>query len=268
MIVREAWDGGKLQARARQRTSQATGAHVSVLGQITLEELRRLVTETQMANGFANRHLFACARRARLLPAGGNIDEETIDRFGGRLRLALERARKITRLQRSAEAETRWAELYHEMAEDDPGGLLGSVIDRAEAQTLRLSVVYALLDGSRTIELPHLEAAWAVWCYCRQSAAHIFGNTLGDETADRLLEAYRRAGSDGLDGTQERNLFHRHASGADLERARRLLEDRGHVVTETRKTGGRDRRVTRAVDHATEATKATEVQRFDGSWVA
>jgi Toprim-like len=268
MIVREAWDGGKLQARARQRTSQASGAHVAVLGQITLEELRRLLTETQMANGFANRHLFACARRAQLLPAGGNLDDATVNRLGDKLRLALERARRITRLQRSAEAEARWADLYHEMAEDDPGGLVGSVIDRAEAQTLRLSVVYALLDGSKTIERPHLEAAWAVWCYCRQSAAYIFGDTLGDETADRLLDAYRKAGAEGLDGTQERNLFHHHASGANLDRARRLLEDRGHIVTETRKTGGRDRRVTRAVDHATEATKATEVQPFDGPLVA
>jgi hypothetical protein len=45
------------------------GAHVAVLEEVTLEELRRLLTEIQMANGFANRHLFASARHARLIVA-------------------------------------------------------------------------------------------------------------------------------------------------------------------------------------------------------
>lgn len=98
-----------------------------------------------------------------------------------------------------------------------------------------------------------------MWGYCRQSAAYIFGDTLGDEIADRLFDAYRKAGATGLDGTDERNLFHRHASGANVERARKLREERGLVATETRKTGGQDRRVTYVRDHATKATKATEV---------
>ena len=53
---------------------------------------------------------------------------------------------------------------------DGGDGLAGAVTARPEAQALRLSVVYAALDGSSTIKVPHLEAALAVWNYCEASA--------------------------------------------------------------------------------------------------
>jgi hypothetical protein len=112
---------------------------------------------------------------------------------------------------------------------------------------LRLSVAYALLDGSEVIQLDHLQAALAVWRYCEQSAAHVFGDALGDEVADRLLEAVRAAGEEGLDGTEQRDLFSRHAGGKRLEMARALLESKGLIVTETEETRGRPRLVSRAV---------------------
>jgi sugar phosphate isomerase/epimerase len=70
--------------------------------------------------------------------------------------------------------------------------------------------------------------------------------------ADRLLEALRTAGADGLDGTAQRDLFARHASGARLDAARKLLEDRGLAYTEEEPTGGRPRTVT----YATKALQA------------
>jgi hypothetical protein len=65
--------------------------------------------------------------------------------------------------------------------------------------------------------------------------------------ADRLLEAVRAAGEQGLDGTEQRDLFSRHAGGKRLEMARALLEGRGLIVTETEETSGRPRLVSRAV---------------------
>jgi hypothetical protein len=63
-VLREAWDSGTLSTLTRHSPLQATGAHVSVLGHITEAELRRYLTETDMANGFANRFLFLCVRRS------------------------------------------------------------------------------------------------------------------------------------------------------------------------------------------------------------
>jgi hypothetical protein len=108
-------------------------------------------------------------------------------------------------------------------------------------------VAYALLDGSNTIELPHLEAALAVWRYCEQSALYVFGEILGDPIADRLLAAVRDVGSAGLDGAGQHAAFARHADQRQLARARADLERRGLVVTTTEQTRGRPRLVTRAL---------------------
>src|SRR5207249_7764498 len=73
-VLRDAWDTGRLRVLTRKDPLKATGAHVSVLAHITLEELREKLTTSEVANGFANRFLFVCAQRARKLPTGGNLD--------------------------------------------------------------------------------------------------------------------------------------------------------------------------------------------------
>ncbi len=73
--IRQAWDSGHLRTLTKKNAAKATGAHMSIVGHITVTELRRLLTETQSANGFANRFLWVCARRSKLLPEGGRIHE-------------------------------------------------------------------------------------------------------------------------------------------------------------------------------------------------
>lgn len=253
-IIRDAWDLGRLAARARQQKSVATGAHVSFVVNITVEELRRRLSETEMANGLANRFLFACVKRSKLLPSGGQVDPEVLRRLGTEVRLALQAARKLTRVERSAPAEVRWAEMYAEMAKA-PGGLLGAITARAEAQTLRLSVGYALLDGSATVEQVHLEAAYALWRYCEDSAAHIFGDALGDDVADRLLAAIRIAGDLGLDFTEQTAVFGRNVKAKRLATARAALEAHGLIRTESEETGGRPRMASYAITKKTKQTK-------------
>ena len=144
-------------------------------------------------------------------------------------------------MTRTPAAAKLWHLLYDVMGDDDPGGLVGSITARAEAQTLRLSVAYSIIDGSDVIDVQHLGAAWALWRYCRDSAAYIFGDAIGDEVADKLLAALRGAGPDGLDGTQQRDLFGRHASAERLKAARQLLEENRLARTVTEDTGGRPR---------------------------
>ncbi len=255
MTARNAWDGVRLEARSRASTTVATGHHIALLGHVTVEELRARLTETDMANGFVNRMLFVLGHNSKLLPEGGNLDDEQVERLGALVGSKLRTARHFGRLHRSEDARHRWAELYHQMAEDDPGGLLGAVTSRDQAQCLRLSVAYAALDSARLIEPVHLEAAWAVWQYCRASAAYIFGDSLGDEVADRLLRALREAGTAGLDLTAQSAVFGRNQSKDRLAGARALLERRGLAITRTEQTDGRPRCVTYAVTKETKSTK-------------
>ncbi|MGE0825525.1 MAG: hypothetical protein AB7P18_25825, partial [Candidatus Binatia bacterium] len=86
--------------------------------------------------------------------------------------------------------------------------------------------------------------ALAVWEYCEQSAILIFGDRLGDPTADRILEALRNTPS--MDETDITKLFARHKSANELARAKNLLVSLGLITRETVSTGGRARTVYRA----------------------
>ena len=69
-ILREAWDSGRLSTLTKNSPLRATGAHVSILAHITQEELVTALTETDRANGFANRFLFLLVKRSKVLPEG------------------------------------------------------------------------------------------------------------------------------------------------------------------------------------------------------
>ena len=53
---------------------------------------------------------------------------------------------------------------------------------------LRLSMIYALMDRSETINLPHLKAALALWDYSEQSVKMIFEEMTGDENVDLVVK--------------------------------------------------------------------------------
>ena len=204
------------------------------------------VVDTEIANGFANRFLFALVRRSKKLPEGGSLDSAALDELARRVGGAIERAYRVGVLTRSPAAKDLWAKAYEDFG-DGEEGLAGAVTARAEAQALRLSVVYALLDGSALIEVEHLEAALAVWNYCEASAYLIFGDATGDPVADTLLAAIREASEKGLDGTEQHRVLGGHASATRLALARTLLEGKRLIVTTQEETRGRPRLVSRAV---------------------
>jgi hypothetical protein len=70
-------------------------------------------------------------------------------------------------------------------------GAAGEATSRAEAQTVRLATLYALLDCSEKIKLAHLDAALEIWRFCEQSAMYIFGNSSGNRVADVIMKALR-----------------------------------------------------------------------------
>jgi len=254
-ILRDAWDRGDLRVMTRKDPLKATGAHVSLLAHITMEELRRALVESEAANGYGNRHLFIASKRSKRLPAGGTLDDQGIHALGLKVRSALDAARRVGILLRSPAAAALWESIYLSI-DDERDGMVGALTARAEAQMLRLSVAYALTDGSSVIDVAHLKAARAVWAYSEATIAHVYEDTTGDDVADRLLRSLRTAGDTGLDGTQQSAVFGRHVTAQRLTTARSYLEDRGLVVTYLEQTGGRPRLVSYA--KAKEANQAKE----------
>jgi len=158
-----------------------------------LRKLRNNSQATESDNGFANRFLWACVKRSKLLPEGGklgNISEfdSIFNPLIEKLKTAVNFAREINEIQRDDDARILWREIYPKLSEGRPG-LFGAVTARAEAQTMRLACLYAFLDLSPAIRIEHLHAAIAIWTYCEESAKYIFGNYLGDPVADSIKQA-------------------------------------------------------------------------------
>lgn len=222
-ILRDAWETGSLSTLVKNNPARATGAHISIIGHITREELRRYIDATELANGFVNRFLFLAVRRSKLLPDGGDLREDDLRPLVERLREAIEFGRRVGRLHRDEAASAVWHRVYGDLSADRPG-LLGSVLARAEAHVTRLSCIYALLDRSAVVRRQHLEAALALWDYAEASAKWIFGDAYGDPVADTILQALRET-PDGLSRTQINDLFGGHRTATEIALALgRLLE--------------------------------------------
>jgi hypothetical protein len=58
--LRNGWDHGILAVETRLKKVRVAGAHISMIGHITKEELVRRLSDTEIGNGFGNRILWAC----------------------------------------------------------------------------------------------------------------------------------------------------------------------------------------------------------------
>jgi hypothetical protein len=236
-IIRQAWDSGTISAMRRNNPEKATNAHVSIIGHITDDELRKCLQETDAVNGYANRFLWACAKRSKKLPEGGNFNQDNLAPFVKRLRDAVKKASSTSEMKRDEEARELWIDIYNRLDEEMDGSI-GSILSRAEAQIMRLACVYALLDCSSVIKRIHLEAANALWKYCEASALYIFGGNSISKKAQKILDWLTEASETGLNKTE---LIKRNGNrGAGVvNRALAELRDAGLAFPKSIPTGGR-----------------------------
>jgi hypothetical protein len=224
-ILRSAWDSDDtkpLRTMTKTSNAKATAPHVSIIGHITSDELRRALTVTEMSNGFGNRFLWVLAKRSKELPHGGK--QVSVEQLAPKLTRAVAAARASATLTRDKAANQLWESIYSTLSADRPG-LLGAMTARAEAQTLRLSCLYALADGSAVVTPKHLRAALAVWVYAFESAAILFGDRLGDPVADAILAYLRNVWPESVTRTEiYSDLFQRNRSAADINRSLALLQ--------------------------------------------
>jgi hypothetical protein len=190
-VIRSSWDHGNLRSMVKNNPYKATGAHVAIVGHITREELRASLVECSFFNGFANRILWLCVQRSKVLPFGGEFALGDVITEINELRAAIEWARGVEEMERDDEANKLWESVYADLSADVPGRF-GAAIGRGEGQVLRISMIYALLDKSRIIEAAHLKAALALWKYCVDSARHLFLSRLDNPHAAKIFSALRQ----------------------------------------------------------------------------
>ena len=235
--LRSAWDSRPLQLLTRTAPVRATNTHISLIGHITVQELRRYATTIEIANGFLNRFLIACCRRVRLLPEGGNPDPLKGSGLPRYLASAIGHARAVGPVRFDQHARALWRDSYPRLTEP-ADGLPGHLTARAEAHTIRLALIYALIDGQTRIYEQHLQAALALWDYANRSAAWTLGHSTGDPIAEQIHTALLRSPA-GLTRTQIRDLCHRNLPSQRVDQALANLAAAGRATHQKTLTAGR-----------------------------
>ncbi len=103
-VMRTIWDSGTVAPLTKNQRIKVTGAHVCIIGHITIQELIQLLQKTDIWNGFANRMLWLCVRRPKLVPMPRPIDDKTLATLAQRVRKIIDHARTVSLVEWSAEA--------------------------------------------------------------------------------------------------------------------------------------------------------------------
>lgn len=241
MVIRNIWDNGNLDPLTKTNKTTATNAHIGWVSHITLTELHARLNDSEAFNGFANRILWVCARRSKIVPLPEPMDEIKLDHIRQRLveKILIYRDKELIKIEMGFETKLVWAGKYYaELTKDNPG-LVGCVINRAEAQALRLAMLYCLLDGMTTIRLEHLEAALALWRYCEASARYIFHGRQTDGVAEKILAALTERP---MTGTEIFGIFANNIKKEQLETALSRLKASGLIIDEKSSSAGKGRR--------------------------
>jgi hypothetical protein len=238
-LIRLAWDSRTLSTMTKQ-PYKATDPHVSIIGHITPEELRSLLSSNDISGGTANRFLFVASKKSRTLPYGGHVSDDVLDRLGTILRDLVDFGRRNGKMLFTEQALTEWAEHYATLARDEAiGGVAGQVLARGVPQVRRLAMIFAILDRSRDVDSHHVRAAMEAWRFSRDSVLHVFGVRSGNRLADLIHDELRLAEGEQLTRAEIRSIAGGNVTSAAIEDALATLHDAEIAYGQRRKTGQR-----------------------------
>lgn len=188
-VLRDAYDGRPLEALSRTNPLKATGAHVCVLGHITMHEFRRLTTEdrrsSEATNGLLNRFLICFSVRDKLEPNPQPVPDDVRARLVSTLqdnvqalfgtRPADHRSRRVVVMRLTEGARALWNDEYRRLAEmqfDSP--IVAAVLSRRDAHVLVLSALLAALNGEHAVGVEALRAGIAWVHYMATTTTRVF----------------------------------------------------------------------------------------------
>lgn len=229
--LRTLYDSGNRSPLTKTSRISCTGAHVGICAHITLDELHITLPNHDILNGYANRFLWVLAKRQRLVPIPKRIPDQDFSEIQLEFFRSITMAHDIGLMSFTDCAASYWTDIYDDLSQDTPG-IIGSVTARAEAQVVRLAMIYAICDQSKLININHIKAAQAFWNYCNASARYIFGD-ISQNKLDRFIHETLISSDIPLSLTDIHAATGRNQKGDHIKAALQLLCDRG-VITSTK----------------------------------
>jgi hypothetical protein len=234
------FDSGNLEPLTKSSKIKATGAHIGILGHITIHELNGLLQECQIHNGLINRFLWFCSKRQKICPFPVPIPDEKILIFQSEIRDIASFSNRIGEIRLSQDARALWEEFYPGLSESR-GGYMGAVIERAPALVLRLAMLHCLVDQVGQITPKHLETSIMVWDYCEKSARYIFGDKdIKNPLAKKILQLL--AGNP-MSLTEIYTGLGKHFESRAIQATIKSLLERNKINVDSQKTPGRSKTI-------------------------
>ncbi len=225
-IIRKLWDDGEIEPLTKRDRIKVTGAHVGIVTHITMEELNGSLKSVELYNGFANRFLWIYSRRAKLVANPTPMPQEELAFIQNRIISIILENSCAVEMKLMKDASELWEGLYPTISKDHPG-LIGSVINRSEAQVIRLAMTYALIDNKHSIGASHLEAALAFWKYAEDSAKFIFSIHDENPLREKIITVLR---SGEKTKTELHKAFGNNIAAKQMDDALKELEDLNLIV--------------------------------------
>lgn len=210
----------------------ATNAHVGFVGHITVDELMKELDQTEYTNGFANRILWVCINRPKIVVFPDGIPTETMDSYAAELIDTVRYAQQGHSLTMSEGARALYSTVGLALAKQQ-----GSFAERARLQVLRLSTAFALLDKTNVIQQEHLMAALAIWDYCTESVRYLFDETT-NPNEEKLLHALK------INPAMSQTQIYKSVFGSNMEAKKigqllKQLEAKGKIKREETQGAGK-----------------------------
>lgn len=240
-ILRRAWDAlCALSPMTKNNRLSSTNPHINLLAHITRQELTLLLGEADRYNGYANRFLWCCVRRTKRLPEPKKMDDSELTEISKKIANNFCNIADKNEIILSAETNELWHKLYYEVSVDLPG-IIGSMTSRAETQILRIAMIYCLIDGTTNISSNHLEAAFAVWNFSKESTVYLFSfHNPEDRDPETTLFIDALSEKD-LSQSDVSNLFCGHKTSRELNVFLSELESMNLIRQTKLKTSGRSK---------------------------
>jgi hypothetical protein len=237
-VMRQAWDNGNLRSTTKTPLS-ATNAHITICGHITAAELLLLLQDVDFANGLANRFWWFAVKRVGSIAFPGTVPG--LEPLAKTLGQRIASGRNVAGLQWDAAAKALWQPGMYESLMNLPPSRLSDLLSRGAPHVLRIACIYCLADGKSSLGVDHLEAAKALWDCSAGCIQYIFGQSLGDPVAERILVALKPLAPQGrgLTRTELHAVLQRHVTLARIKQALSLLIAEGQVGQTEHKTPGR-----------------------------
>lgn len=186
--LRCAWDSKTLSNITKSDGHlTAKDHHISVIGHITIDELKKNLGGVELTNGFSNRFLWLYVERYRIRSIGTQLRMSELESEISLLRSSICESREIKEVKIDFAATELWESIYWDCESLDFPGSLGEVSSRVSSHVLKIALILSLSDSSTEIRAEHLEASKKFWDLCEASCMHVFGDFKISRDATRLL---------------------------------------------------------------------------------